>query len=195
MLHWGSWVFIRLGWCLWTTGLHNVITCQTSLKSWWLMGKKLDGRVLQNCHLHMDETFVCHIFYKQISCPKCMKLTKFMSWEGNPERSHTFLVESWAKNFRLIPSQKTLGSWDFAKSCLGNPGIENSWSRWGQSPRGAKRDVKKSSKCFCSNWILVKDPILGLALPRRLSPSMSYFVYHILSPVGFLLKKYHRRWR
>ena len=131
MLHWGSWVFIRLGWCLWTTGLHNVMTCQTSLKSWWLMGKKLDGRVLQNCHLHMDETFVCHIFYKQISCPKCMKLTKFMSWEGNPERSHTFLVESWAKNFRLIPSQKTLGSWDFAKSCLGNPGIENSWSRWG----------------------------------------------------------------
>ena len=71
-----------------------------------------------------------YVFYKQKSPPKCMKLTRFMSWGGNPERSHTVLVKSRDKNFRLIPSRKIPGSRDFAKSRPGNPGIENSWSRW-----------------------------------------------------------------
>ena len=59
-----------------------------------------------------------------------MKLTKFMSWGGNPERSHNLLVKSRDKNFMLIPSWKILGSLDFAKFRPGNPRIENSWSRW-----------------------------------------------------------------
>ena len=45
------------------------------------------------------------IFHQQISHQKCMKLTKFISWEGNPERSWTF----WKirdRNFRLILSWK-----------------------------------------------------------------------------------------
>ena len=88
--------------------------------------------ILKNFYFHLGwDLCLSNKFYKQISRPKCMKLTKFMSWEGNRERSHTLLVKSRYKNFRLIPSRKIPGSRDFAKSRPGNPGIENSWSRWG----------------------------------------------------------------
>ena len=71
---------------------------------------------------HGWDHYLPNSFYQQISHPKCMKFIKFMTWEGNPERS-------WNENFRLIPSRKIPGSRDFAKSRPGNPGIENPWSR------------------------------------------------------------------
>ena len=76
-----------------------------------------------NFHHGWDQ-YLPNSFYQQISHPKCMKFIKFMTWEGNPERS-------WNENFRLIPSRKIPGSRDFAKSRPGNPGIENPWFRWG----------------------------------------------------------------
>ena len=43
---------------------------------------------------------------------------------GKSREISYFLVKSWDKNFRLIPSQKIPGSQEFAKSRLGNPGLK-----------------------------------------------------------------------
>ena len=83
-----------------------------------------------------------HLFYKQVSPPKFIKMTKFIIWVGNPERSHTFGVKSWDQISRLILSCKIPGSWDFAKSRPVNPGIENSWSRWSLSVRGTMGEFR-----------------------------------------------------
>ena len=71
------------------------------------------------------------IFHQQISHPKCMKLAKFICWEGNPERSRTFFGKITGKIFQANPVPKNPEFRDFAKSRPGNPGIENSWSRLG----------------------------------------------------------------
>ena len=58
-----------------------------------------------------------HEAYMPVNFPYVsVTLTKFMSWEGNPERSRTFF----GKEFCPRKSQ------DFAKSRPRNPGIKNS---------------------------------------------------------------------
>ena len=119
----------------WVTTLPAILNTRSLLLLATGMGKmtltKKARRGWDSFHFHHGwDLCLSNIFYKQISRPKCMKLTEFMCWKGNPERSHTFLVKSRDRNFRLIPSRKIPGSHDFAKSRSGNPGIENSWSRW-----------------------------------------------------------------
>ena len=119
----------------WVTTLPAILNTRSLLLLATGMGKmtltKKARRGRDSFHFHHGwDLCLSNIFYKQISRPQCMKLTKFMSWEGNPERSHTVLVKSQDKNFRQIPSQKIPGSRDFAKSNPGNPRIENSWSHW-----------------------------------------------------------------
>ena len=73
--------------------------------------------ILKNFYFHLGwDLCLSNIFYKQISRPKCTKLTKFMAGVSG--------------NSCYPLSRKIPGSRDFTKSRPGNPRIENSWSRW-----------------------------------------------------------------
>ena len=98
----------------WVTTLPAILNTRSLLLLATGMGKmtltKKARRGRDSFHFHHGwDLCLSNIFYKQISRPQCMKLTKFMSWEGNPKRSHTFWAKSWDKNFRLIPSRKIAG--------------------------------------------------------------------------------------
>ena len=80
---------------------------------WWEAGSFSGHHVASNTE-HPLALAACHRMgwmrplsvYCILQTKKSSKMTKFMSWEGNPERSHTFLVKSQNEKCRQIPSRK-----------------------------------------------------------------------------------------
>ena len=87
------------------------------------------------CLMMRDGWDLClsNLFYRQKS-PQMYEIGQIYELKRKSCEIPHFLVKFRDTNFRLIPSQKILGSRDFAKSRPENRGIENSWSRWSLLP-------------------------------------------------------------